>query len=253
MKTRKMTTLAMIGLLAGGNASAVDIVEDPGQIAQTIAGFAANHQDEMALLDQLVREYNTLQQTYQMVTSTYRSITGIRSFGDAMSLTNGVRNYLPTNNQDLQQVIGGTSGTYNRMGSMVQGYRRQNAILSDKALQTMKLTPQQQQQLTAQRNNAAMVQATAAQSMQAASDRFDYIQRLMDETKKTKDQKAIAELQARIAGEQTMLQNDQSKMQQMYAYLQNQERVTQLQNRELAIQQVGDTKSLTQPKYTTMK
>jgi len=47
-----------------------------------------------------------------------------------------------------------------------------------------------------------------------------------------------------------MLQNDQSKMDQMYAYMQNQERINQQQMSELSVQQIGRTRNLVQPNLT---
>jgi len=248
--SNKAVAIVVMALAFGGRAAAVDIVNDPMHMAETIAGWAANHQDEINQLNNLVQQLQQLQQTYQMVTSTYNSMTGNRGFGSVLPLTNMARNYLPANAGDMLDVINGASVTYNNMSGMVQGFTNQNAILSPGALAGLNMTAQQLQQFTAQRKNIATVQATATQSMDAASNRFSYIQKLMNEVGQTNDPKGIAELQARIAGEQTMLQNDQTKMQQMYAYLQNQQELIRQQNREMAIQQVGHTGNLVQPNLT---
>uniref|UniRef100_UPI00402BB955 type IV secretion system protein n=1 Tax=Methylomonas sp. SPW-1 TaxID=3438877 RepID=UPI00402BB955 len=250
--SKKLIVSAIALMLSENNANAIDIVNDPAHMAETIAGWAANHQDEINQLNNLVQQLQQLQQTYQMVTSTYNSMTGNRGFGSVLPLTNLARNYLPANTGDMLDVINGASVTYNNMSGMVQNFTNQNAVLSPGALANLHMTASQLQQFTAQRKNIATVQATATQSMDAASNRFNYIQQLMNEVSHTNDPKGIAELQARIAGEQTMLQNDQTKMQQMYAYLQNQDQLIRQQNREMAIQQVGHTGNLVQPNLSIM-
>lgn len=250
MIQKKPIALAIIMMLSGTNANAVDIVNDPAHMAETIAGWAANHQDEIQQLNNLVQQLQQLQQTYQMVTSTYNSLTGSRGLGALQTLTNASRNYLPESTGDLLDTINGASQTYNQMSGMVQGFTNQNAILNGNALNSLNMTGQQLNLFTQRRKNAAAIQATAQQSMNAAGQRYGYIQGMIDNINNTNDPKAIAELQARIAGEQVMLQNDQSKMEQMYAYMQNQERINQQQMSELSVQQIGRTRNLVQPNYT---
>ncbi|MCQ8118485.1 type IV secretion system protein [Methylomonas rosea] len=247
-KTLFAAALALV--LYGNTASAVDIVNDPMHMAETIAGWAANHSDEIEQITKLTEQLQQLQQTYQMVTSTYNSMTGNRGFGAVQTLTNAARNYLPDSTNGMLDTINGANQTYNQMSGMIQGFTNQNAILSPGAIQALNMNANQLKLFTERRKNNAAIQATASQSMDAASQRFGYIQQLMNQVNNTNDPKGVAELQARIAGEQVMLQNDQTKMQQMYAYLQNQELVNQQQMRELAIQQVGRTSDLVQPNYS---
>ncbi|OAI00912.1 hypothetical protein A1353_19070 [Methylomonas methanica] len=239
-------TLALYGDIA----SAIDIVNDPAHMAETIAGWAANHSDEIEQITKLTEQLQQLQQTYQMVTSTYNGMTGNRGFGAVQTLTSAARNYLPQSATDMLDVIDGASATYNGLSGQVQAFTNQNAILSPGAIANLNMNANQLKLFTQRRKNNAAVQATATQSMDAASQRFSYIQQLMNQVNTTNDPKGIAELQARITGEQAMLQNDQTKMQQTYAYLHNQEVVTEQQMRELAIQQVGRTSDLVQPNYS---
>ena len=241
--------IAIVMMLLANNASAIDIVNDPAHMAETIAGWAANHQDEIQQFNNMVQQLQQLQQTYQMVMSTYNAVTGSRGLGALQTLTNTARNYLPASTGDLLDTIDGASLTYNQMSGMVQNFTNQNAILNGNAINSLNMTGQQLALFSQRRKNAAAIQATAQQSMNAAGQRYAYIQQMIDSINNTNDPKAIAELQARIAGEQVMLQNDQSKMNQMYAYLQNQERINQQQMRELSVQQIGRTRDLVQPNY----
>lgn len=236
MKTKTNKTLLAAALtlsLFSNNTYAVDIVNDPAHMAETVAGWGSQLQKMKEQFDQLK--------------STYESITGNRGFGAMQTLSNAARNYLPKNTGDMQGVIDGASATYGAMSGQVQAFTNQNSILTPGAITNLKMNANQLKLFTQRRKNNAAIQATAAQSMAAASQRFNYIQQLMNKVNATNDEKGIAELNARIAGEQAMLQNDQTKMQQMYAYLQNQEQVNQQQMRELAIQQVGSISALQQP------
>lgn len=252
LTNKALVAAAIILALFGNNASAVQEVNDPLHMAETIAGFAEEHADAIEQLTTLTNQLQELQQTYQMVTSTYNGLTGNRGFGAMQTLTNAARNYLPENTTGMMDAIDGVSNTYGYMSNQVQTFTNQNSILSPGAVTALNMNANQLKLFTERRKNNAAIQATAAQSMDAASQRFNYIQQLMNQVNATNDPKGIAELQARIAGEQVMLQNDQTKMQQMYAYLQNQERVNQQQLRELSVQQVGRTSALVQPNYSIM-
>jgi len=249
MKQSKKSVIAaaLTLVLTDQQAFAVDIVNDPIHMAETIAGFAEEHADAIEQLTTLTNQLQQLQQTYQMVTSTYNGLTGNRGFGAVQTLTNAARNYLPENTTGMLDAIDGVSNTYGYMSNQVQTFTNQNSILSPGAVTALNMNANQLKLFSQRRKNNAAIQATASQSMDAASQRFNYIQQLMNQVNTTNDPKGIAELQARIAGEQVMLQNDQTKMQQMYAFLQNQDRVTQQQMQEVAIQQIGSVGTLQQP------
>ena len=59
-----------------------------------------------------------------------------------------------------------------------------------------------------------------------------------------RDQKAILDLQARIAAEQGMLANDQSKLQTVYQVAQAQQWALQQRSREQAIGDIGSLRNL---------
>jgi type IV secretion system protein VirB5 len=245
MKPSKKKLIAALILALSSNASALDIVSDPGHTEATAAGWGANAAS-------WGEQYAQMKDQYDQLKTTYDSLTGNRGFGGVLPLSNSIRNYLPASAGDILDVINGASATYSNMSGMVQNYTDQNAILSPGAITNLNMSVDQLKLFTQRRNNIAAIQAYATQSIDAASLRFGYIQQLMDQVSATNDPKGVAELNARIAGEQVMLQNDQTKLQQMYAYLQNQERINQQQMQELAVQQVGHTNQLVQPNYSIM-
>jgi type IV secretion system protein VirB5 len=245
MKPSKKNLIAAALILFSNASSAVDIVSDPAHMEVTAAGWGAQATSWATQIEEMKRQFDQLQ-------TTYNSLTGNRGFGDVLPLSNSIRNYLPASAGDILDVINGASTTYNNMSGMVQTYTDQNAILSSGAITNLNMNADQLKLFNQRRNNIAAIQAYATQSIDAASLRFGYIQQLMDQVSATNDPKGIAELNARIAGEQVMLQNDQAKMQQMYAYLQNQELMNQQQMRELAIQQVGSVGALQQPNLSVI-
>lgn len=245
MKPSKKKLIAALILALSSNASALDIVSDPAHTKATAEGWIAQASSWATQISEMKNQYAQLKTTYD-------SLTGNRGFGDILPLSNAIRNYLPASAGDILDVINGASATYSNMSGMVQNYTDQNAVLSPGAIANLNMSVDQLKLFTQRRNNIAAIQAYATQSIDAASLRFGYIQQLMDQVSATNDPKGVAELNARIAGEQVMLQNDQTKLQQMYAYLQNQELVNQQQLRELAIQQVGSVGALQQPNLSVI-
>src|SRR2546429_8104657 len=70
--------------------------------------------------------------------------------------------------------------------------------------------------MRAQRQSAALLEALTHQALANSSSRFAAIQQLIDAIARAGDQKAILDLQARIAAELGMLQNEQTKLQALY-------------------------------------
>src|SRR5439155_200887 len=82
--------------------------------------------------------------------------------------------------------------------------------------QVAALSPQAAAQLRAQRQSAALLEALTHEALANSSSRFAAIQQLIDAIARAGDQKAILDLQARIAAEVGMLQNEQTKLQALY-------------------------------------
>jgi type IV secretion system protein VirB5 len=62
----------------------------------------------------------------------------------------------------------------------------------------------------------ATLQAVAHQALATSSSRFASLQQLIDAIARAPDQKAVLDLQARVAAEQGMLVNEQIKLQMLY-------------------------------------
>jgi type IV secretion system protein VirB5 len=232
MRTKAIFAVLLMGLLAFGAPKAAH------------AQFAVI---DVASLAQLIQEYETLQQQLStaenqlnQARSAYAAITGNR--GMQLLLSGTQRNYLPTNWSQLSQVMSGRSGSYPALAGNVSSLVSTNAVLTP--AQVAAMSPTQQAQLAAARQNPALLQATARTSLSNSSDRFASLQQLISAIGTAADEKASLDLNARIAGEQGMLQNESTKMQVLYQVAQSQEWARAQQAREQAIADQGSLRRL---------
>jgi len=101
--------------------------------------------------------------------------------------------------------------------------------------------------LQANRQNVALLQSLSHAALANASGRFGELQQLINTIGIAGDQKAILELQARIAAEGSMLQAEHTKLQTLQQALQGQEWSAAQRSRELAIAGHGQFANRFQP------
>ncbi len=205
---------------------------------------------DWAAIGHLVQEVQTLQQVLanarsqlQQAQQSLQSMTGGR--GMQLLLSGVVRNYLPTDWIQLGNAIQGVGNAYPALANDVQKLVAGNAVLSARSLAM--LSPADQQRISAARNLAAMGQTLARGALANASTRFTDLQGLITTIGAAKDQKAILDLQARIAAEQGMLQNEQIKMQSLYQALQAEDLAAHQQQREQIVAGHGSFLARFQP------
>lgn len=210
--------------------------------ALTILGGAPTAHAQWAVVDvgaiaQLIQEVQQMEQALQVAQNqlgqaqqAYQSITGGRGMERLLSGT--VRNYLPSNWDQLSTSLAGP----------IQATVKANAVLT--GAQWAALSPSEQQQLSAARSNAALLQVAAQQAYATTSSRFTSVQQLISAISGASDQKGILDLQARIQAEQGMLQNDQTKLQVLFQLVQAQELSRRQQTREQAMADVGSVRNL---------
>lgn len=204
---------------------------------------------DVASVTQLMSEVQTLEQ--QLATAradlaqaqaAYQSTVGGRGMEGLLSGT--VRNYLPSDWNSLQTVLG-TGGGYAALSADFNGALSRNAILTPQ--QVASLSPAVGQQLQADRQNVALLGAIAHQALSASSMRFASLQQLIDAIGRAGDQKASLDLHARIGAEMGMLQNEQTKLQTLYQSVQAQHWANELQGREQVVAAHGDFATRFQP------
>jgi type IV secretion system protein VirB5 len=202
---------------------------------------------DIASIVQLVQEVQQLEQQVATARSQlsqaqaeYAAITGNRGMQNLLSGTN--RNYLPTDWSQLQQVMSGSSGSYPALAGQVTTLVNSNAVLSPAQVAT--LSPTEQAQLVAARQNPALLQATARTALSNSSDRFAALQQLISAIGSAADEKASLDLNARIAAEHAMLQNESTKVQVLSQVAQSQEWSRAQRAREQAIADQGSLRQL---------
>jgi type IV secretion system protein VirB5 len=222
--------LAML-LLTVPVAHAQFAVIDVGAIAQLI--------DEVEILeDQLTTARTHLAQA-QLA---YASMTGGR--GMEQLLRGAPRNYLPTNWGDLQAVMGG-GGRFGALGGGVSATVAINAVLTDQSLAL--LPPDERKLINDRRQLTALQQNLNRQALQTTSDRFDSLQTLIDVLPDAEDQKAVLDLQQRVAAENSMLLNEHNKLMTLSLVVEAQERANQQQSNERAVAGHGEFATRFQP------
>src|SRR6266478_385335 len=175
----------------------------------SLAGVPAAHAQwavvDVGAIGQLIQQVQTLRQQLStakdqlsQARTEFNAMTGARGMEQLLNGT--VRNYLPSNRVELESVRQGASGTYGALSASVQSLVRSNAVLS--AQQVSALSAPERAQLDAARRSAAVLQASAAEALATTSARFASLQQLINAIPRAADQKAILDLEARIAAEQ---------------------------------------------------
>jgi hypothetical protein len=202
---------------------------------------------DVAALTQLVNQLRQLEQQVEtarsqllQAQSEYAAITGNRGMQNLLAGT--LRNYLPTDWTQLSQVMSGSSASFPALASSVTSLINSSAILT--ASQVALLSPSEQAQLIAARQNPALLAATAQTALANSSSRFAELQGLISAIGTASDQKASLDLTARITAEQGMLQNEATKLQILYQVAQSQEWTRVQRVREQALADQGSMRTL---------
>ncbi len=217
-------------------AAAVFIVGAPAARAQ----FAVI---DVAAVTQLVTEVQNLEQALNVAQAQLRSMTGDRGMEELLAGTN--RNYLPTDWSQLTAALNGTSSAYTALSGAIQQALTEDAVLTPQQVGT--LSPGAQQQLTENRNTAALLQGVSRQALANASGRFTDLQQLITTIGTASDQKAILDLNARIGAEQVMVENERTKLAMLVAAAEAQHWTDEEQDRERAIAEQGQFATRFQP------
>jgi len=225
MRLRTVIASVLLGgvtALTQPPAEAQFAVIDVGAITQLVL--------EVQQLEQaLVVAQNTLAQAQQA----YAAITGGR--GMELLLNGIVRNYLP---RDWATLLSGAGA----LGADVAATIERNAIMTPETMANF--SPAEIAVVKARRSAVALNESLARQELKNVSDRFESIQLLINAIPTAQDEKAILDLQARIAVEQGMLQNESSKLHVLYQAAQSQAQTAQQRADEQAIQDIGHLKAL---------
>jgi type IV secretion system protein VirB5 len=202
---------------------------------------------DVGAIFQLITEVNTLAQELQVAQQdlaqaqqAYQAITGTRGMQNLLSGTQW--NYLPSDWTQLQGMLNGGGATYSALAGSVQGSMAANAVLTSSELAA--LSSEEQSDVQARRQSAALAAGIAQQALATTSARFASIQQLINAIPTATDEKGILDLQARIGAEQGMLQNDSAKLGVLYQIAQAQELAEHQHEDEQSMADVGSMRRL---------
>ena len=206
---------------------------------------------DVAAVTQLVTEVQNLEQALTVARdhlaeaqAELRSMTGDRGMEQLLAGTN--RNYLPADWGQLTAALNDTSSAYAAVAAGIRQALAEDTVLTPQQLET--LPPEGQQQLTEDRNTAALLQAVSRQALANSSSRFADLQQLINAIGTASDQKAILDLGARIGAEQVMLENERNKLAMLVAATEAQRWAQEERDRERAIDEQGVFATRFQPK-----
>ena len=200
------------------------------------AAIARLAQQIQVLNQQLANARSQLQQAQ----NAYRAMTGARGMDQLLGGT--VRNYLPPDWAELERTLNQASASYGALAGEIQAIVAQNAVLS--AGELARLPAPARARIEEARREAALLQALSREALAMTSARFASIQSLINAIPGAADQKAILDLQARIAAEQGMLANEHTKLEVLYQASAAEQMARAQQLRERAIQDIGSLRDL---------
>lgn len=198
-----------------------------------VASITNNMQNQVANYAKYVEQVQSLQQQIQQAQRQYDALTGSRGLGDVFNNPQ-LRQYLPADWTGLYDAVqsGNVAGISGRVDDLLAS--TQSGSIGEMA-----------DDIAARRARLAAVnRATGEAGFNAAMQRTQQIQSLIGEINNTQDPKAIAELQARIAGEQAAVSNEMAKLQLVAMLQQAEERMIEARAEAMFDKQMTGSNSL---------
>jgi type IV secretion system protein VirB5 len=219
--------LVALGCISSGaHAQGIPVI-DASNLAQSIQQVTAWAQQ----LKQMENQLNQLQ-------SQYSAITSNRGFGSLLNNPT-LQNYLPSDWQNVYSSV--RSGGYSGLTGAAQSLRNASAIYNCQDQTGAGWGSNDTSTCNRALNKNFQDKAYAQQAYQSSMDRMTQIQGLISQIQNTQDPKGIAELQARIAGEQAALNDEQTKLGLFKQLSEAEDKLIQQQQHETDMQRVSAT------------
>lgn len=209
-----------------------------GALGATTVSHAQFAVIDVGAIAQLITQVRTLQDQLTQARAEFESMTGGR--GMERLLEGILRNYLPPDWLALEAALRGAGDP--ALARKLAAAMEAIAVLTPE--QIALLSDQEREQLEAGRKSAALLQVTSREALEASSARFEVLQQLIDAIPEAADQKAVLDLQARIAAEQAMLQNENTKLMLLYHATHAEELAREQRAQELAIANIGSLRDM---------
>lgn len=226
---RLLRFFAMALVLFGASQARAGIpVIDAANLANSIQQVIAWGQQ----YGQMAQQYQQLVQQYNQAVTTYNSISGVRGMADLVN-NPALRRYMPNEWNQAMNLIS-SAGGYTSLQSSANSIKSAAQIVG---IGETGLSPTSAAGRAFQgaQNQAATNRALSEEGFKQASERITAIQTLIDRVNGVPDAKDVADLQARIQGEQAMLQNETIKLQLLAQLQQGQRDIQAQQAREISM------------------
>lgn len=194
-------------------------------------------------IEQLAQQIQTMQQQLATAQQTFASVAHapaneLQSLSQSFNIP-ALRNVLPTTSGAMGSVLNGTGlgnmgGTSGSLGATGQQYLSQNRVYQPQGSDFAT------QQMTTNAASIAGVQAASDQLYQSASTHIATLEGLENQLNDAPDQKAVADIQARVQTEQTYLAAQQVQAQAINTWQQAQTRNVDEQSAEKQRQNIDD-------------
>ena len=219
-------TTVLISSIVSANVQAQIPVTDVASIGTNVANQAET-------IVQWVNQLKSMKAQIDQQVATFNSLNGARGLGSLLN-NPALKNYLPPDWQNVYTSL--QNGGYGGLTGAAKAIRDANMIYNcaDKTGPALTLC---QRELSKNAQDKALAQGAYS----AAKQRIAQIDGLIGQINATTDPKAIAELQARIAGETAQIQNETTKLQLFQMLAQAEEKLIQQQKYELLMKNATST------------
>jgi type IV secretion system protein VirB5 len=253
MRTAPLCVVLAVTFISG-TVHAQLTVSDPALTAATESGMLENAAKLSEQLQQLQQQVSQAQQLLEQTKGQYQALTGSRNLGQIMD-NPAFRDYLPPDWQGVYDSV--RTGGYSGLSGSARSIATTNQVYDVCAQVGLDPDPQRAQEAVAacQASVASSAQdkAMALEAFDRAKARLAQIQDLMHAINQTKDPKAIAELQARIAAEQAAILNEQTKLQMFQLAAQAEKDLQAQREREIEARRWASRKGMGHVEPLTFK
>lgn len=187
-------------------------------------------QDTVYYVQQINEEINQLNQMKAQV----QAVTGNRGYGNYMT---NQQSYVPNNFYPMLRALDGSSSSYGEFANAVLTIKQNQAVLTD--AQMNNLPVKMRSMIQQNRDLTWTMQAMGQDAYSKSGQRVQILKQLTNAINGTTDQKAIAELSARIQSEQNMLANDQSRLIMIKNMQDAQDRAMDVRYQEMRVETSG--------------
>jgi type IV secretion system protein VirB5 len=173
---------------------------------------------------QMVLTVKALAEQERQLEAAYHAVSGTRNLG-AILYNPALRNYLPNDWARIYDTAaaGGYAGISGPLRAIQDSERLPGAVADAQASIAAR-----------SRSNAMTDKAVGLRAFEGARERLAQIEQLMAQISRTRDAKAVQEVQARIAIEQAAVQNEATKLQLVAMLQRTEERLVEQQKSDLA-------------------